>query len=189
MARVCARAGVSAALTEALLRLSAVYGTPDEVLPVLAELAEGDEVLGASLTELKTTLGALSPAVRGMIRLDFSLVSDMTYYNGIVFRGYVKGVPDAVLSGGRYDKLMRRLGRRSDAIGFAVYLDRLVCYGAAHAESTFDVAVLYDDTTDLGALTETVAALTAGGERVTALRALPDGVTVGRVVKLGKEGN
>ncbi len=60
-----------------------------------------------------------------MVREDASVGGDNNYYNGIVFRGYVRDVPTAVLSGGRYDKLMRKLGRRSDAIGFAVYVDAL----------------------------------------------------------------
>ena len=49
----------------------------------------------------------------------------MNYYNGIIFRGFISGVPDGVLSGGQYDKLMKKMGRRSGAIGFAVYLDKL----------------------------------------------------------------
>ena len=63
----------------------------------------------------------------GAIRteLDFSLVSDSNYYNGIIFKGYLEGVPDRVLSGGRYDRLMEKMGKRAKAIGFAVYLDEL----------------------------------------------------------------
>ncbi len=59
------------------------------------------------------------------ISIDFSVISDINYYNGIVFKGFIKGIPDAVLSGGRYDRLMRKLGRASGAIGFAVYTDEL----------------------------------------------------------------
>ena len=62
---------------------------------------------------------------RDKIRLDFSVVSDRSYYNGVIFKGFLSGVPDSVLSGGRYDKLMRRMKRRSKAVGFAVYLDML----------------------------------------------------------------
>lgn len=50
---------------------------------------------------------------------------DPNYYNGIVFKGYINGIPSAVLSGGQYDKLMEKLHRRSRAIGFAVYVDLL----------------------------------------------------------------
>ena len=60
-----------------------------------------------------------------MLRLDLSVVGDTNYYNGLVFKGFIRGVPDAVLSGGQYDNLMRKLRRRSRAVGFAVYLDLL----------------------------------------------------------------
>ena len=59
------------------------------------------------------------------IQIDFSVVSDRGYYNGVIFKGFVSGVPDSVLSGGRYDKLLHRMKRSSKAVGFAVYLDKL----------------------------------------------------------------
>ena len=62
------------------------------------------------------------------IRFDFSLISDPAYYNGIVFQGFVQGVPATVLSGGQYDRLMRKLGKRASAVGFAVYCDALSEY-------------------------------------------------------------
>ncbi|MBR5741934.1 MAG: ATP phosphoribosyltransferase, partial [Firmicutes bacterium] len=58
-------------------------------------------------------------------RLNYALSGDTNYYSGIVFKGYLAGIPEAVLSGGRYDRLMRKLGRKSKAAGFAVYTDRL----------------------------------------------------------------
>ncbi|MBQ6454653.1 MAG: ATP phosphoribosyltransferase regulatory subunit [Eggerthellaceae bacterium] len=59
------------------------------------------------------------------LRFDFSLMNDTSYYNGIVFQGYVLGVPTEVLSGGQYDKLMRKLGKSGNAVGFAVSVDAL----------------------------------------------------------------
>ena len=50
---------------------------------------------------------------------------DSKYYSGISFKGYINGVPDAVLSGGRYDGIAKRMGKDCGAIGFAVYLDVL----------------------------------------------------------------
>jgi ATP phosphoribosyltransferase regulatory subunit len=49
----------------------------------------------------------------------------MRYYNGIVFQGYVPGVPSCVLSGGSYDRLLKRMGKKGRGIGFACYLDKL----------------------------------------------------------------
>jgi ATP phosphoribosyltransferase regulatory subunit len=43
----------------------------------------------------------------------------------MTFAGYIEGIPETVLVGGRYDMLMRRMKKRSRAIGFAVYLDTL----------------------------------------------------------------
>ena len=45
------------------------------------------------------------------ITIDFSILNDVNYYNGIVFKGFIKGIPNAVVSGGCYDKLMKKLGR------------------------------------------------------------------------------
>lgn len=59
------------------------------------------------------------------LRLTGNLDVDENYYNGIVFKGYINGVPSAVLSGGQYDKLMQQMQRQSKAIGFAVYVDLL----------------------------------------------------------------
>ena len=59
------------------------------------------------------------------VRLDFSLINNMNYYNGIVFQGFVYGIPGSVLSGGRYDNLMARMHKKAGAVGFAVYLNML----------------------------------------------------------------
>ena len=59
------------------------------------------------------------------IYIDLSLNFDGTYYNGIVFRGFISSVSSAVISGGQYDRLMKKLDRDASAIGFAVYLDEL----------------------------------------------------------------
>lgn len=59
------------------------------------------------------------------IVFDFSVVSDINYYNGFVFKGFIKSIPNAVLCGGQYDNLMVKLQKSSKAIGFAVYTDEL----------------------------------------------------------------
>ncbi len=63
------------------------------------------------------------------ICVDFSAVNNTRYYNGLAFRGFAEGAPSAVLLGGRYDKLMRRMKRDACAVGFAVYVDELAQAG------------------------------------------------------------
>ena len=82
------------------------------------------------------------------LRVDFSVVNDMRYYNGLVFQGFVSGVPESVLSGGQYDGLMQKLGRRSGAIGFALNLDPLERLWKDPSPA-LDVLLLYDTTQGL----------------------------------------
>ena len=121
--------GVSEENTKRFETLLTLSGTPEEVLNKAAELACNEESRRAveELTDLYGDLKALD--MQDHIRFDFSITSDMEYYNGIVFRGYVSGAPRAVLSGGRYDRLMTKMGKDADGIGFALYLDELNSLG------------------------------------------------------------
>ena len=100
-------------------------GAAQEVLPQLIRTLDG-LCNTASLCRLSKILASIeNPQIRNMLQVDFSVVSDLNYYNGIVFKGFVEGVPSAVLSGGQYDKLMKKMKHSSRAVGFAVYLDML----------------------------------------------------------------
>ena len=105
------------------------------------------------------------------VRLDFSVGNNMRYYSGVVFRGYLEGVPASVLSGGQYDKLPRKMGRNAMAIGFAVYLDRL----ENREEEPFDVdtLILHDDTADPLVLTAAAEEAAEKGS-VLVTRELPE---------------
>lgn len=59
------------------------------------------------------------------ITIDFSITSPDGYYSGIAFKGFINKIAQRVLSGGQYDNLMQKMGRKTGAIGFAVYLDGL----------------------------------------------------------------
>lgn len=78
------------------------------------------------------------------INIDFSIGGDTDYYNGLIFKGYVKGVPHAVLSGGRYDKLLSKFGRTEKAMGFALYLGEL-CKYLQDEQSMPDAVLVYSD--------------------------------------------
>ena len=188
--RVCRASGVEEGRIEALRTLVTTDGTPDEVLPVLFRLAEQNASLCAPVDELARTLSALPVSVKDKIRIDFSLLSDMSYYNGIVFRGYIKGIPDGVLSGGRYDRLMRKMNRTSDAIGFAVYLDRLAGYYTTAPGEYYETVLLYDDETDVRALNEQMEARVGANGQAVAVRDVPSTWHVGQVIDMrGGKGN
>lgn len=52
----------------------------------------------------------------GHMRVDFSSADNVKYYSGIVFKGYIEGMPRAVLSGGEYNIM------GASGAGFCVYL-------------------------------------------------------------------
>ncbi len=112
-------------LIEQLTVLVSSYGKMDEVIPKLESICT-NEKMRAAIDELKSLAELLEKeGFTDHVNLDFSIVSDMNYYSGIVFKGYLEGIPTGVLSGGRYDRLMQKMGRSAGAIGFAVYLDVL----------------------------------------------------------------
>lgn len=113
---------------ERLIGLLDLYGKPSRVLPRLEKLiADMDhEEIGPETVRFMDILKVFEGSDHeDHIMIDFSLVGDMKYYNGIIFKGFLQGIPGSVLSGGQYDRLMRKMERKSRAIGFAVYLDML----------------------------------------------------------------
>lgn len=60
------------------------------------------------------------------ISFDLSNVSNHEYYTGITFKGYTYGTGDAVVTGGRYDHLLKLFGMDTQAMGFAINLDQLL---------------------------------------------------------------
>ena len=100
-------------------------GSPEDVIPVLKTALSGKDAEDA-VRELEMLTGSLKEKnIRGKVIIDLSIMSNMQYYSGIIFKGYAAGLPRSILSGGRYDGLMKHLGKKGGAIGFALYLDRL----------------------------------------------------------------
>lgn len=173
--RICAQAGVERDLTDRLCRLSRLYGAPAQVLPQLEELAAGESAREA-LAELEGLCRILERlGLSDGLRLDFSIANDMRYYNGIIFRGYLPGLASGVLAGGRYDNLLRRMGKTGQAIGFAVYLDQLELLDGG-SEYDVDVLLLYAPEADPAEVAAYAASLAGDGRSVRVEREIPQGL-------------
>ena len=129
------------------LRLLCAENGADETLPVallrareLSQLEPLMEQGNPAWEELRRTVELLKDSP---VRLDFSLGNDMKYYSGLVFKGYARGVPVSVLSGGQYDRLLSHMGKKARAIGFAVYLDRLPVEDEEQADA--DTLLIFGD--------------------------------------------
>ena len=156
LSAVCENYTVTEKDAEKLQILLSSYGEPQAVLKKIQLICQTEKAKTAfaQLEKLCTLLGSTEYADK--LRLDFSVVNDMNYYDDIVFKGFVDGIADGVLSGGRYDKLMQRMGKKSGGIGFAVNLDLLEGFNRQANGQDVDVLVLYDETTPLEKVAETV---------------------------------
>jgi ATP phosphoribosyltransferase regulatory subunit len=101
---------------------------PDhERLLALLRLSGGAEAIDEA--ERMVSAPEAFQTLRGLLRelpdltVDFSLSPSFGYYTGVYFKGYAEGAADAVLTGGRYDKLLGLLDRDASAIGFAVHME------------------------------------------------------------------
>lgn len=179
--RLCDAYGVDSEKTNILTSLASIRGSRAQVLGQLEQLAiPGAEEALAQLRAISALLDETEEGQR--ILLDFSVVNDMNYYSGIVFRGFLSGISDGILAGGQYDKLMKKLGRSAGAIGFAVYLDLLEQLPQNNRPYDVDVLVLTQ-----GAAPETVARtvreLTNQGLRVSVQREIPAGLRYGKILE------
>jgi len=185
----CLRLGAPAAHAEKFAELASAYGRFDEMIGLLESFSEnaGMEEAVSGLRGLYRQLEAFGCAEN--VHIDMSLMSDMRYYNGVIFQGFVPGAPSAVLSGGRYDLLLQRFGRRDGAIGFAVYLDQLEQLTAPAATFDADVLLLYGPGIPPEALAGTVRELTEAGLSVLARQGRdPGGVRAGKILLMTEKG-
>lgn len=170
IAKICSGLPISEENRKRLETTASLYGTWEEVRQTLLELCRGEKMRKA-VEELEAIIQTVRALGGGeSLRIDFSTVNDMRYYNGVIFQGYVEGLPECILTGGRYDPLLEQFGRKSGAIGFAVYLDLLERLWHKAPDFDVDVLLLYDEKTPPQAVADAVRRLAEGGQSVRAAR-------------------
>ncbi len=181
---ICRECQVAEENIEKLCALIALSGPAAQVLGQVKALGRGlmDEKALDAFADV-VLAAAVSP-VGGILHIDFSVVDDVHYYNGIVFKGFVHGVPSYVLSGGRYDRLIERMHKSFGAIGFAVYMDDLERLNARRDDWDVDVALLYDADTPIAAVQAQVQQLVNQGYSVLAQHSVPEGVKCRQCARL-----
>lgn len=183
---VCESLGVEEERAALLKSLVSVYGTVDEVLSQVNDMLTGivDDKTLSDFTEIANALNSCDR--KDIFRIDFSIVSDIRYYNGFVFRGFAQGIPTSVLSGGQYDTLMTKMKKSSRAIGFAVYLDMFE--QSERTDSDFDVEnlLIYDDTCTIADIEKQTKRLSENGESLLVQKQIPSDIKYKRLIKLTK---
>lgn len=155
---------------ELLKSVASVCDRGDNAIAKLESLNLGEEFTAVT-DELRQINRVIKEnGLADNVKFDFSIVNDKNYYSGIVFKGYVNGIYQSVLSGGQYGSLMQKMGKSGDAIGFAVYLDALERLNCQRKKYDADIALIYDDNADISELTKFIRLLTDNGSSVLALK-------------------
>lgn len=181
---LCRKYGVNGETAGKFMKITGIYGNRKKVISELDELFRGTDAEEA-LSELGTISRFFDSEDYGdEVRFDFSIVNNMKYYNGIVFRGYIENVPEGILAGGQYDRLMERFGHSAGGIGFAVYLDALNSLEKEKKETDVDTVILYNEKSDEELVFKTAESLRSIGKTVALEKEVPSNIRYGEIISL-----
>lgn len=109
-------------LNTLLLELPTCFGDITLLKKIIVQLS--DPILLEALNELKALYDSLEHQ-NGII-FDLGMVPAMKYYTGLMIKGYSDQSANAILSGGRYDKLLPRFHVDAGAIGFCFHMNHIL---------------------------------------------------------------
>lgn len=174
--------------TENLAKLPGLYGDFPSTLRRARKIAV-NKTMENAVDQLETIYKAMrSVGLAKRMKLDFSMINDIEYYNGIIFQGYLDGLPRNVLSGGQYDGMMAKLGKEAEAIGFALYLSELHRLPGEPQPCDVEALVLYEEGGDYGKLAMAVKSLRKEGLRVRAEQSIPADLRYERLYRFTETG-
>ena len=120
------RLEVADSLKEIFEKLPELLGDLTECVQFVKERTKNERVLQAleRLQKVEEILGCYG--CLDYVTVDFSMLSQYSYYTGVIFRAYTYGNGEALATGGRYDGLVQQFGKKASAIGLAIVIDQLM---------------------------------------------------------------
>lgn len=120
------RLEVADSLKEIFEKLPELLGDLTECVQFVKERTKNERVLQAleRLQKVEEILGCYG--CLNYVTVDFSMLSQYSYYTGVIFRAYTYGNGEALATGGRYDGLVQQFGKKASAIGLAIVIDQLM---------------------------------------------------------------
>ena len=153
----------------------------------LRALGFGDNAKSAqALLMLELIANTLTDDEAECVSLDFSVIHGMNYYDGTVFAGYIDGVAEAVLKGGEYGKLMKKMGREGSGLGFALYTDLLERLDDGDKNYAADVMLVCGDASP-EAIAAEVQKIRSSGKTVLVQKGRAGAERCAEIVILGEE--
>jgi ATP phosphoribosyltransferase regulatory subunit len=116
---------VSGEQKKVLLNLTTFYGEEEVLEKAAADLGEGPTLDVLRNIERVYAI-IIEKGYKAFVTFDLGEVRGFDYYTGIIFEGFARGVGKAILSGGRYDNLIKKYGYDCAATGFAFDVEAVV---------------------------------------------------------------
>ena len=117
--------GVKEAYQDRLLRLADFFGDMGSLSE--AGAMAGNERSRRAIERLEQIESLLrSYGVQDFISFDLGMLSKYRYYTGMIFKAYTYGVGEAIVKGGRYDRLLQQFGKDAPAVGFVMVVDSIL---------------------------------------------------------------
>ena len=126
---------------DAVRKLPRLFGG-EEVFSEASELFKDSETAGI-LDYLKDMYAELVGMGAGAkLAVDLGLVHRNDYYTDVIFRCFIGGSGDSVISGGRYNRLLGEFGVDLPAVGFAVNIDILSSFSITGGQNSVNARKL-----------------------------------------------
>lgn len=186
---ICSKLGLDDKIKEQLCGLVKIHGNLNDSISKASELYDGESSL-VSISELSQLSEIIeSFGLSDKFVLDFTVMNDVRYYNGLVFQGFINGIPKTVLSGGRYDNLVKSFGCDASAAGFAVMTDLLKEFCEQKPEYDCDVFLLYPSDVKPYSVLKAQLEINCNGESCVALCNEPEWLRYKRKIVMSADGS
>lgn len=117
--------GVAEPYQGRLLKVADMFGDMCSLADAGAIVENGRSLAAIRrLEKLSSLLGLYG--VEAYVSFDLGMLSKYRYYTGMIFKAYTYGVGEAVVKGGRYDRLLQQFGKDAPAVGFVIVVDSIM---------------------------------------------------------------
>ncbi len=118
-------AGIGEEMKQKILNLSELFGSTEK-LEEARKLATNNRSLQAieRLEQIYEILKAYQ--LEDYISFELGMLGRYKYYTGVTVKAYTYGTGELIVTGGRYDSLLKQFGKQAASIGFAINVDQLL---------------------------------------------------------------
>lgn len=167
-----------------ILGLISAYGLLDMVIPKLKKQIKNSYAL-KYLDELEYIVKVVQSKTKVKIIVDMSITTVyMNYYDGIIFKGFIRDISNSIVVGGQYNSLMRYFDRNISAVGFAIYLDYMEKVN--NAKHDIDIFILYNDGDDIREVYKKVNSLIDEGNSVSAGKNIDKSLNIKQIINFSE---